>query len=65
MTVQGIQMPKVKYSRTIYFFVTGLKFFNIFHSVPLNSLVENALSVNLSIHLQVCRYNIDSHFDNF
>ncbi len=65
MTIMGIQMQKVRCSGTTVFFVNGMKFFNIFHSLSLNSLIENALSVNLSIHHQVGRSNIDSHFDNF
>jgi len=56
---------KIRYSGTMYFFVNGLKFFIIFHLSSSNSLVENALSVNLSIYLQTDSYYIYGSFANF
>ena len=56
---------KIRCSGAMHFFVNGLIFFIIFHLSSSNSLVENALSVNLSIHLQTDRYYTYGNFANF
>jgi hypothetical protein len=48
-------VAKSRCSGKWHFHVTGMKSFKIFHLSSLNILVENALSVNLSIHLQTGR----------
>ena len=48
-------MQKSDAAGTIQSFVNGMKSFKIFHLLSFDSLVENALSVNLSITLSAIR----------
>ncbi len=58
-------MQKIRSGGTIQFFVRGMKSFNIFLLLSVDILVENAVSVNLSIHLQAGASFNFTKFPNF